>query len=104
MQFINVAYLISDGEQSVDEYGEASVTNDRRKVYVSEKSVKQSEFYQAQAAGFKPEVTLEIRKIEYKNEQSIEYNGSEYKVLRVYDKGDGIVEVVMYKGINDGNS
>jgi hypothetical protein len=81
-----------------------SASSVERKVYVSEESVKRSEFYQANAIGYKVEKVLNIRKFEYSNEELIKIvTGSvteEYKVIRVDDLKDGTLNLVLSKGVN----
>lgn len=77
---------------------------EKRKVLASIKSIRQSEFYQAQALGLKPEIVFEIRKIEYLNEESLIYNGKIYRIMRAYEKSNGMVELVCTGDVNNGSS
>ena len=65
----------------------------RRTVFGNEKSVRQSEYYQASAQGLKPEITFEIHSLEYAEEKLIEFNQKEYRILRSYKKGE-IIELI----------
>ena len=76
---------------------------EKRMVYGDKKSIRQSEFYQAQATGLRPELAFEIRSIEYDDEELIEYNEKTYQIIRTYDKGE-FIELVCQGVVNDGNA
>lgn len=101
LQFITPIYLITNTIE-INEIGDKINTISKRKVYVALSSVRQSEFYQAQAIGVKPEVLLVIRKFEYKNEMCIEYKNEKFNVLRTYDKNNGLIELTLTRGVNHG--
>ncbi|WP_300386568.1 phage head closure protein [Clostridium sp.] len=103
MQFINPLYLIVN-TNSVDEIGDITITPTERKVLAHITSIKQSEFYQAQANGLKPEITFIIRSFEYKNEKFARQGNRIYKVLRSYDRSDGNVELVCIGVVNNVDS
>ncbi|WP_404988431.1 phage head closure protein [Clostridium culturomicium] len=100
MQFINAIYLIVESYE-IDEVGDKIHTEDNRKVLAHISSVKQSEFYQAHASGFKPEIAFVLRSFEYKGEDSLRYNDKKYKVIRSYNKGDGNVELICTGAVNN---
>lgn len=68
-----------------------------KKVYANKISVKRSEFYQAQAAGFKPEKCFEIRTIEFAEDKHThaKYNGIIYKILRSYEVDSEKTEITL---------
>ena len=57
-----------------------------RVVYAGVKSVRFSEFYQAQASGLKPEVMISVK--DYQGEEHLTHNGNKYRVIRVFERGD----------------
>lgn len=64
---------------------------ERREIFCNEKGIKRNEFYQAQTAGFKPELCVEICADEYEREEYFEYRGVMYRILRSYPvKGENI--------------
>ena len=67
MRFINPIYLITQTNKTINEVGDLLYENKERKVLAHKESTRQSEFYQAQAVGIKPEITFVIRFFEYKN-------------------------------------
>lgn len=59
-----------------------------RDVFANKRSVKQSEFYQAASVGLKPEIVLEVKSIDFNNDEKVQYNNKEYFIIRSYDKGE----------------
>lgn len=91
---------------------ETSITNDmgdvikdtnERFVFANKKSIRQSEFYQAQTSGLKPELTFEIYSFEYDDEPKIKYKGKDYKVIRTFENGD-ILELICEGIVNNATS
>ena len=73
-------------------------------VYCDEKSIKSSDFYQAQALGIKPEVTLELMLVDYNKEKYVRYDDIEYKVLRTYKSSPEKIEIILTRGVNNAGS
>jgi SPP1 family predicted phage head-tail adaptor len=93
------------GQTSSDNgMGDTVYTPYKREVFANKKSVRQSEFYQAQANGLKPELMFEIRYIEYQDEQSIEYNGKPYTIIRQFSKNEEVVELICEGVVNRGTT
>lgn len=97
--------LIEKDFSMVNRYGDTVVSERERVVFASIKSIRQSEFYQAQAVGLKPEITFVLSDyLDYQNEQIILYKPfpsekwEEYRVLRTY-RVDNSLEIVCYRGI-----
>ena len=64
--------------------GEAVIIESERIVFAEEKSIKRSEFYQAQAIGLKPEKTFEVFAFEYFGEKIVEHEGERFNIIRTY--------------------
>ena len=81
---------------SVFHHGDANVEvlETTRTILANKRSVTRSEFYQAIANDLKPTVTFEVHAFEYENEQKLRHDGKEYLIIRTYDRGDGIMELV----------
>ena len=96
-------YLLKETE-TTDEYGDATKTYTGTQVYAQIKSIGQSEFYQAQAVGFKPEIKFVLADFcDYQGQELIKYThyGQEeqiYTVIRTY-RQDTTLEIVCKKGI-----
>lgn len=69
-----------------------TIQETRRTVYCTERSVSQTEMYQAQAVGLNPALKLVLaHAFEYGGEKLCEYNGIRYRILRTYvTAGDDI--------------
>lgn len=95
--------------KSVDEYGDIKTIETEREVFAQLLSISQSEFYQAQAVGIKPELKFVIADyLDYNNEQIIRYKGftnneETYSVIRTYRKGNQL-EIVVKRGVDNGNA
>jgi hypothetical protein len=59
-------------------------------VYANKKSVRQSEYYQAQSNGVMPELTFEVRIIEYDGQRYLTYNNKRYRIIRTFEKGEDV--------------
>lgn len=70
-------------------------------VFCEYRSISYKEFYQAQSAGFKPELTLKLSVFDYDGQEFIEYDGEKYTVLKDYHIADDpdTVLVTLVKGI-----
>ena len=60
----------------------------RRDVLAGLRSVTRSEFYQAQTAGYKPELVFVLADyLDYADEPRVKHDGKLYRVLRTYRAG-----------------
>lgn len=96
--------LISE-VKSVDEYGDMVVVQTERVVFAQLKSIGQSEFYQAQAVGLKPEIKFVLADyLDYQNEKILKYADisgieEEYEVLRTY-RQNNTLELICKRGVD----
>lgn len=99
MKFITPIYLLSISN-STDDAGDTTQADTSRKVFVNVSSIGMNEFYQAHNLGFKPELKVYIRDFEYKGESKIKYKNEEYRVIKTYDRQDGVIELTCSKGVD----
>lgn len=67
----------------------------RRDVFAGLRSVARSEFYQAQAAGYKPELVFVLADyLDYDDESLVKHDGKLFRVLRTYRAGQELEIVV----------
>lgn len=71
-----------------------------KEVFCNEKSVRASEFYQAQAVGMKPEIVIEMMLCDYEKEKYVLYDEEEFRVLRTYKTSTERIELTLVKGIS----
>lgn len=83
-----------------NEIGDITELKTYTEIFGKEKSIKQSEFYQAQASGFKPELKFEINSFEYNDEKYVRYNNKEYRVIRTYKVSLDKIEITLEGDIN----
>ncbi len=100
-----VVKLISES-RTVDAYGDIITTETERSVFAEIKSIGQSEFYQAQAVGLKPEIKFVLADyLDYQNEKKLRYQGfkeeaeEEYTILRTY-RNNNLLELVCKRGVD----
>lgn len=77
-----------------NDMGDMIETETESVVFVNEKSVRQSEFYQAAATGFKPELMLEVRTEDYTEQRKVNFKNVQYNVIRVFSKNQEITELI----------
>lgn len=93
LELISIAY-------SQNSIGDTIENKTYTEIFARRKSIKQSEFYQAQATGLKPELAFEIYSFEYNDEKYVRYNNKEYKVLRTYQNSIDTIEIVLEGVVN----
>lgn len=100
----DIAFLgrIVESENDIGDYIEVIIYDNE--VYCNEKSIKASEFYQAQAVGMKPEVSIELMLVDYSKEKYIKYDDEEYTVLRTYKTSSEKIELTLIRGVNNATS
>lgn len=89
---------------TVNEYGDTVKTFESRQVFAEVKSISQSEFYQAQAVGLKPEIKFVISDFaDYQGEKILSYapygqDSEDYTILRTFRNKINL-EIVCRRGI-----
>lgn len=84
-----VAYLIAEDPEAHGVLDDPEETE--RKVYCTEKSVGQSEIYQARGTGLNPELKLVLQHaFEYHGEKILRYQGIRWHILRTYRDADSL--------------
>ena len=93
-----VIYLLST-QSKTNNVGDSIETTEKVMRFAKLKSIGQSEFYQAQAQGLKPEIKFVLADyLDYDSQEEVVYNNFRYKVLRTYRTGNEI-EIVCYGGV-----
>ena len=104
----DVIFLVSK-RSTINNVGDQIETEERAQRFAQIKSVGFSEFYQAQAQGFKPEIKFVLADyLDYDNQEEVIFSNFRYKVLRTYRTGNEL-EIVCYGGVrmevvSDGDS
>lgn len=100
MLWREIGYLCKENVQT-DSLGKPYKTLTEKEVFCNEKGVKRSEFYQAQAQGYRPELCVEIRECDYNREGHFKYNDVMYRVIRTYPVKNECIELVCQALVND---
>ena len=82
-----ITLIKQSGGDETDSSGNAVYEETQRQVCAEKKSVRQSEFFQAAALGFKPEIVLVVNSFEYENERYCEFEGERFRIYRAYPVG-----------------
>ena len=83
MKKVGVVYLITESPEAKGVLETPEET--RRKTFCEERSISQTEVYQAKASGHSPSIRLKLPlDFEYKGETICEYKGVRYNILRDY--------------------
>lgn len=93
MYWRDIGYLCNETEH-IDSLGKPYKEYERREVFCNEKGVKRNEFYQAQAQGYRPELCVEIKELDYNRESHFEYKDIMYRVIRTYPVKNECLELV----------
>ncbi len=94
------AYLIAENPKAHGIFDEPE--EPKRKIYCTEKSVGQTEVYQARATGLNPELKLILpHAFDYKGEKKLTYKGERYEIIRTYRDGDSMELTIQRE---DGNA
>ena len=97
--------LIRREETGVDLHGNAVYTETETLVYAEDISIRQTEFFQAAAVGFKPERCLKMYAFEYHGEQLCELDGERYNIYRTYlAQGSDRIELYLTAIVGDTNA
>lgn len=75
-----------------------------RKVFAEKMSVRQTEFYQAAATGFKPQLAFKIWVQEYNDESELLYKKKKHSIIRAFSKDGKELELICEGAVNHGTS
>lgn len=93
MLWRDIGYLCKETEK-IDKLGKPYKVFENREVFCNEKGIKRSEFYQAQAQGYRPELCVEIRAEDYNKEGHFSYNDTLYRIIRTYPVKSECLELI----------
>lgn len=83
-----------------NEIGDYVETQTKRPAFAEKKSIKQSEFYQAQSTGLRPEIAFVVWTREYNQDPKLEYNGKIYDIIRTYEPNSEDTELTCQGLVN----
>lgn len=103
MLFSNELILINN-VFSFDDIGNQISEEERIEVFCNVKSITRAEFYNAATTDLKPSITFVVHLFEYNNEEKVEYEGVQYRVIRTYIANTEEIELICEKVLSDGQS
>lgn len=65
--------------------GEIIATTEYTEVFANKLSIRQSEFYESQKVGLRPELGFAVRIEQFNNHDSVEYKGKKYEIIRTFE-------------------
>ena len=87
----DIAYLIKEVPDGIDEDGNEIIVRAPRKVFCKTASISRSEYYEAATDGLKPDIAITIsHSIDYEGEKLVRFRGDLYDVIRTYWRGDEV--------------
>lgn len=78
---------------SLDSYGSSIPSYVDTTVFADKQSVKRSEFYASKTAGIKIDIVFSVHAEDFYDQSILIHNSTSYDIIRVYKKGEGIVEL-----------
>lgn len=99
MYWREIGYLCKESI-TLDKMNRPKKVLSEKEVFCNKKSVRQSEFYQANIQGYKPELMIEIRSLEYNKATHFKIDGIIYRIIRTYDRGE-ITELTLISMVNE---
>lgn len=85
-----------------DEIGQQIATESKVSILCGVKSIGHNEFYNAAVANFKPTLTFVIHAYEYNREETVEFEGQRYNVIRTYSTSFEELELTCERVIANG--
>lgn len=85
-----------------DDIGNQIPVETETTILCSKQSVGRSEYYNAAAAGLRPELVLIVHGYEYNGERIVRFEGSRYNVIRTYETDFEEIELTCERVIGSG--
>ena len=99
-EIIYLADEVETGDK--DTYGDPVIKLSILQLFAKQKSISQTEFYQAQTSEFKPEIKFKIPDyLDYDGQKYLIHNDIRYKIMRTYRNDSNELEITCYGGVRD---
>ncbi|SDC69878.1 phage head-tail adaptor, putative, SPP1 family [Paenibacillus sp. UNCCL117] len=102
MTYDHEVTLIGQVGYESDENGNQIPQENDTTILCSLKSIGRNEFYNAAAAGLRPELTFTVHAYEYNGERTLQFEGQLYRIIRTYSTGIEELELVCERVAADG--
>lgn len=87
--------LVSEKVVGEDRLKQAIVEEDKLTILCKKRSVTRTEFYQANQAGLRPSLVVDIRSFEYDNQKIAIFDCCRYRILKTYHVNNEILELTL---------
>lgn len=88
-----------------DAFGDPVTKFVTSQLFAKQKSISQTEFYQAQTSDFKPEIKFKIPDyLDYSGQKYLIHENVRYKILRTYRTEENELEITCYGGVRNVNT
>lgn len=87
MEYTEIIYLV-DKIDSFDEIGNNISQESTTKCYAKQKVVGSKEYYNAVSVGITPTAELQIKRLNYNNQEELIWNNKKYSVIRALPIGN----------------
>lgn len=67
----------------------------KTKLLCRKRSITRSEFYQANQAGIRPSLLVDIHSFEYENQELAEFDGKKYRIIKTYPVDLEVLELTL---------
>jgi len=67
----------------------------KTKLLCRKRSITRSEFYQANQAGIRPSLVVDIHSFEYENQEIAEFDGKNYRIIKTYPVDLEVLELTL---------
>ena len=103
MEYNEIIYLVNLVKEE-DEIGNiVSSSETKTKCYAKKQSVKTTEFYNASQIGLLPNCEFVLKRLNYNDEEELEWNNKRYQIIRTIDpknKFDIVLVCTRKTGVN----
>lgn len=85
MEYTEIIYLISKKIEEDEVGNKMPFSIESKKCYAKKQSIRTQEFYNAIEVGFNPTIEFVIKRLNYNNEQELEWNHEKYAIIRAIE-------------------
>lgn len=98
-----IIYLVDAVKtDETDAYGDHITKFATSQVFAKQKSISQTEFWQAQTSEYKPEIKFKIPDyLDYNGQQYLIHENVRYKILKTYRTTENELEITCYGGVRN---
>lgn len=103
----DIIELVNESTTTTSSMGNPLYTRTYSQVFADKLAINESEFYQSNAQGLRPEFKFKMRYIDYDGQTQIRYpvtTGSLYDIIRKYSRDDEFIELTCQGVVANANA